>query len=111
VELLANAGVDLDADDVDRSILRWAAGGTLSIVEPLAAAVVFLGRHELGIQSERIRFPFFFQIERSDVVDASVGLRWRFAEAGVVSANALVPVNRDGLRADVIPTVQVEYAF
>jgi hypothetical protein len=29
----------------------------------------------------------------------------------VVSANALVPLNRQGLRADVIPTVEIEYAF
>jgi hypothetical protein len=111
VELLANAGADINTDDVDRSLLRWAAGGTVAVVEPLAAAVVFLGRHELGIQSERIRLPFFFQIERSDVVDAAVGLRWRFAEAGVFSANALVPINREGLRPDVIPTVQMEWAF
>jgi hypothetical protein len=29
----------------------------------------------------------------------------------VISANAIVPLNRDGFRADVIPTVEVEYAF
>jgi len=40
-----------------------------------------------------------------------VGVRWRFAEAGIVSANALVPLNRQGLRADVILTFQVEHAF
>jgi hypothetical protein len=43
--------------------------------------------------------------------DAAVGMRWRFAETGVLSANALLPLNRDGLRADVIPAVQIEYAF
>jgi hypothetical protein len=111
LELLANLGADIDAGDVDRSILRWAVGGTATIFDPLAASVVFLGRHELGIQSERVRYPFFFQIERSDVVDVSVGLRWRFAASGVVSVNALVPINRDGLRADLIPTFQMEYAF
>jgi hypothetical protein len=111
VELLANAGADLNADDVDRSILRWAAGGTATIVGPVAAAVVFLGRHELGVQTERIAFPFFFQIERNDIYDASLGLRWRFTETGTVSAAALLPLNRDGLRADAIPSVQVEYAF
>ena len=35
----------------------------------------------------------------------------RFSEAGVLSANALLPLNRDGLRADAIPTVEIEYAF
>jgi hypothetical protein len=59
----------------------------------------------------RDELPFFFQIERSDRYDASVGLRWRFGDAGVVSANALVPLNREGLRVDVIPTVGVQYTF
>jgi hypothetical protein len=111
LELLANAGADLNADDVDRSILRWAAGGTATIVGPVAAAVVFLGRHELGVQTERIRFPFFFQVERNDIYDVSLGLRWRFTETGTMSASGLLPLNRDGLRADAIPSVQVEWAF
>ena len=42
---------------------------------------------------------------------ASVGVRWRFTERSVVSANVRVPLNRDGLRADVIPTVGVEVLF
>jgi hypothetical protein len=111
VELLANAGIDLNADDVDRSIVRWAAGATLTVRDGLALPVVFLGAHELSAQSDPIAVPFFFQIERNDLYDASVGLRWRFADAGVVSANALVPLNREGLRADVVPTAQVEYNF
>ena len=78
---------------------------------PLTGALVFLGRHELAPQTDPIAAPFFFQIERNDIYDASVGLRWRFAETGFVSANAIVPLNDDGLRADVIPTVEVEYAF
>ena len=55
--------------------------------------------------------PFFFQIERNDIYDASIGLRWLFAESGILSANAVVPLNRDGLRAAVVPTLAVEYAF
>src|SRR5262249_44170630 len=75
LELLANAGADLDGADVSRSVLRWAVGGTATIVGPVAAAVVFLGRHELARQTDPIPFPFFFQIERNDIYDASVGLR------------------------------------
>jgi hypothetical protein len=111
LELLANAGVDFDADDVGRSVVRWALGGTMSLVEPLSAAVTFLGRHELEAQTEPIRLPFFFQIERNDIYDAAVGLRWRFASRGVLSANALVPLNREGVRPDVIPTLELEYVF
>jgi hypothetical protein len=38
-------------------------------------------------------------------------LRYRFADAGMVSVNTIVPLNDDGLRASAIPTVQIEYAF
>lgn len=111
LELLANAGMDLDAEDVGRSVVRWAIGGTVMPLEQVAVPIVFLGRHELSAPADPIPLPFFFQIERSDAFDASVGIRWRFAKAGVLSANALVPLNRAGLRADVIPTVEIEYSF
>jgi hypothetical protein len=101
VELLANAGMELDANDVARS----------AVVERLAVPIVFLGRHELSAPADPIRVPFFFQIERSDAVDASVGIRWRFLETALLSANALVPLNRSGLRANVVPTVNVEWRF
>jgi hypothetical protein len=77
----------------------------------VAVPIVFLGRDELSPPTEPIANPFFFQIERSDTVDASVGVRWRFAENAVVSGNALVPLNHQGLRADVIPTFEVEWTF
>ena len=86
-------------------------GGTVMPIEQVAVPIVFLGRDKLGAPAEPIANPFFFQIERSDIFDASVGVRWRFASAAVLSANALVPLNRQGLRADVIPTFEVEYAF
>ena len=106
-----NIGMDLNADDAGRSVFRWAVGGTATVVGPLTAALVFLGRDELGAQADKIPRPFFFQIERNDIFDASIGFRWRFTDSGVVALNALVPLNNDGLRPDVIPTVEVEYAF
>jgi hypothetical protein len=110
-EAFLNLGVECNADDVDRSVVRWAVGGTAQIVEALTAAVTFLGRNELGAQTDPIRLPFFFQIERNDIYDASVGLRWRFAESGILSANVVLPLNRDGVRAVAVPTLDVEYAF
>ncbi|MGH7895422.1 MAG: transporter, partial [Candidatus Binatia bacterium] len=83
-ELLANLAMELDAGDVSRSAVRWALGGTISVVENLAVPIVFLGRHELGAPADPIPVPFFFQIERSDAVDASVGLRWCFVETAVL---------------------------
>lgn len=110
-EPLFNASVDINANTVDRSVVRWAAGATAYLVGPLSGAAVVLGRHELSAQSDKIPVPFFLQIQRNDMYDASFGVRLLFAESGVLSASASVPLNRDGLRADVIPTLAIEYAL
>ena len=110
-EPLLNVGIDLNADDVSRSVVRWAIGGTAEFIDRLTLAVVVLGRHELSAQADPIANPFFFQIERNDIFDGSVGLRWRFADSGFLAANAVVPLNAEGLRPNVIPTLEVEYAF
>ena len=109
-EPLLNLGVAINAADPGRSVFTWAAGGTFQWRE-LTTAVVFLGRNEFAAQTDKIPDPFFFQIERNNIYDASVGFRYRFAEGAIVSANALVPLNQQGLRADVIPTVEMEYVF
>jgi outer membrane putative beta-barrel porin/alpha-amylase len=111
VEPLVNVGVDIDADDVDRSVFQWAAGATARVYGPLTAVAVFLGATQFNPPADAIQQPFFFQIERADIFDVSLGLRLLFADSGVISAGALVPLNNSGLRADVIPTVEVEYAF
>src|SRR5947208_2206462 len=41
---LVNIGMDLNADDVGRSVFRWAVGGTATLVGPLTGPLVFLGR-------------------------------------------------------------------
>ena len=86
--------------------------GALMVLTPLeqvAVPIVFLGRHELSAPADPIPLPCFFQIEGSDVF--AVGIRWRFAKTAVLSVNALVPLNRDGLRPDVIPIMEIEYSF
>jgi hypothetical protein len=110
-EPILNLGFDLNATDVDRSVFRWALGSTAEIYGPLNGALVFFGRHELEAQSEPLESPFFLQIERNDQYDASIGLRYLLGENGVLSANAIVPLNQQGFRADVIPTIQFEYVF
>src|SRR5437763_8088876 len=110
-EPLVNVDMDLNTNDVGRSVVGWAAGGTAQIIDPLNLSVVFLGRHELAPLTEPLATPFFFQIERSDQYNASVGSRWRFATSGFVSLNAIVPLNQPALQAAVIPTLELEYAF
>ncbi len=110
-EPFLDAGVDINANDVSRSIIRWAVGGTAQIIDPLSLSLVFLGRHELSAQADPIQTPFFFQIERNDQYAMSVGCRWRFAPTGFVSLNAIVPLNEQGFQPAAIPTVEVEYSF
>ena len=110
-EPFLNVGVDYNTNDVGRSVVRWGLGGTAQIVDRFSATVAFFGRHELAAQADPIETPFFFQIERNDQYDASVGFRWRFADSGFVGLNAIVPLNEDGLRPDVIPTLELEYSF
>jgi hypothetical protein len=110
-EPLLDLAVNLNANDVSRSSFRWAVGSTATLYGPLTAAAVFLGNNEFNAQTDPIEAPFFFQINRNDYYNFSFGLRCLFAETGVVSANVIVPLNRDGLRADYIPTLGVEYAF
>jgi hypothetical protein len=111
IEPLLNLSADVNADDVDRSVLRWAIGATGQIAGPLSGALVFLGRHELDRQADKIAEPFFFQIERNDIYDVSIGFRCLLGQGGVASANVIVPLNDAGLRADAIPTFELEYAF
>ena len=110
-EPFLNAGIDLDATDVGRSVVVWAVGATAQLWKQLGASLVFLGRNELSRQTDPIALPFFFQINRNDYYDVSIGLRYGFWGNGFLAAGALVPLNRDGLRPDAIPTVQLEYAF
>jgi hypothetical protein len=110
-EPFLDVGVDYNTNEVSRSVVRWGLGGTAQIVDRFSATVAFFGRHELAAQADPIKIPFFFQIERNDQYDASVGFRCRFADTGFVGLNAIVPLNEDGLRPDVIPTLEVEYSF
>ncbi len=111
VEPFVNAGFDINAENVDRTIFRWAVGASAQVWGPLSASMVVLGLNEFARQTDKIESPFFFQINRNDMYDVSVGVRWLFADSGVVSANVILPMNTDGLRPELIPSFAVEYAF
>jgi len=110
-EPLLNLGVNINANDVSRSSFRWAVGGSAQVVGPFTAVLVFLGVNEFSAQSDPIEAPFFFQIERNDLYDASIGFRYLFWETGIISTNFIVPLNNQGVRTEFIPTVEAEYAF
>jgi len=121
-----NAGFDVNADDVDRTAPRYGVGVDLGLAERLTAAVAVLGRHPLsGIERPgffnvtrcvgRREFPaplFGIRDRRPDIYDVSIGGRvnlWRDTLIGFV--NALVPLNADGFRAEVIPLAGLEATF
>lgn len=55
--------------------------------------------------------PYFISIKRNDVFDLSVGFKILLGEQGLIFVNALLPLNQDGVRVDVAPTVGFEYNF
>jgi hypothetical protein len=125
-----NGGLDVDVERVDESQARWGLGLDVHGGDDVTIAVAVLGRHPFA----RIAAPGFFDFfhclggcgqnpparaarlpllglsgDRPDFYDFSVGARvnlWRHWLIGF--ANAIVPLNRDGFRADVVPFVGVE---
>lgn len=87
-----------DGDDVSQAI--WIAGSDLRVVDRVILAADFLGFHDDkrdGIND--------------DVLQSAVGLKINPWRSLVLSGSFQFPLNRDGLRADVIYTGQVEWTF
>jgi hypothetical protein len=122
----ANAGVDLNAEDVGASQGRFGVGVDCGLAARVTFAVAFLGREPF----RGIAPPGFFDVERiapgsgvarpvlglerdrASVYDLSVGGRvnlWRDTLIGF--ANVLLPLNDEGFRSDVIPLVGLEATF
>jgi len=123
-----NAGVNFDTNDVGQSEGRYGVGLDAGIPERFTAAVAFLGRHPFGRIARpgafdiaridprtdaRLTLPLFgIRGGRPDFYDLSIGGRvnlWRDTLIGFV--NAIVPLNADGFRSDVIPLVGIEATF
>ena len=126
-----NAGFDFDADDVNGSEARWGVGLDGALGGRLTLAVAALGRHPVSrlgppglfdLSRGRHREPrpgqgrfaplFGLSSAREDFYDFSAGGRvnvWR--DRVTIFVNALVPLNRDGARADVIPLAGAEVTF
>jgi len=118
-----NAGVNFDTEDVGSSEARWGVGLDAAIVGRITLAVAVLGRHPfrrlapagfftLKRQDGSERPLFGINGDRPDLYDVSLGTRvnlWRDTVIGF--ANAILPLNDDGVRSNVIPTIGVEIAF
>ncbi len=132
VEPHFQAGVEFDVDDVAKSQAKYAAGVSAQLFRPLALTIDFLGRSEFNSRvqipsSARLPEvhdgafvetappfhgrPLFVDIKRNDILELSLGVKIEVWGSTILFANAIVPLNNDGLRADVVPTVGVEGSF
>jgi len=123
-----NAGFDFDASDVNASEARWGTGLDGALGERFTLSVAVLARYPIsrlgppGLfdvprgKTGQFTLPLFgLSSQRENFYDFSVGGRvnvWR-GRVNLVNlfANALLPLNRDGVRADVIPLAGAEVFF
>lgn len=123
----ANAGVDVNADDADRSEARLGLGVDLALGGRATVGIAFLAREPFaGIAppgafdvvrvtraGRRTAAPVLgLERDRASVHDLSLGARlglWRDRVFGRV--NVLLPLGDDGIRADVVPTAGLEATF
>jgi hypothetical protein len=94
-----NVGYAFRSGD-DVSQLVWIAGSDLRAFEWLIFAADFLGYHDDKRDGVN-----------DDVIQAAVGFKLLPFPRTVLSGTFQFPVSTDGLRADVIYTVQLEYTF
>ena len=119
IEPHLNAAFVLNADKFDRSQVRYSAGADLRLLDWLTLNGDFIGRSDVA-RPDSIDRPVFLQIERSDVLQLSTGLKmappWR-QTLGTPRIpglpwlwffNALLPLNSDGVRADPTLTFGLE---
>lgn len=92
-----NFGYEADLDDNDRNVVAYAVGFDMGN-QKLTGAFDMLGRHEL--HGDDIG---------TDIVDASVGIKWSPIPNMILVANVITPVNDDGLRSDFIATGGLEF--
>jgi hypothetical protein len=114
-------GIDFNIDDSDRSRIRYAGGVAFDLIEQLAVTVDVIGNSSL--KTDRISggtglsgnappglSPTFTAKRKTDIVDLALGLKGSVRSlTGFVTF--FLPLNNDGLRADWIPALGLQYSF
>ena len=93
-----NLGYKFDLNDTGKSAIEYVAGFDYGRENYTVAVDVFGSRqkaHGIG----------------DNIINGSLGIKWRPASEYVLSANALVPLNNSGLRSNIITTVALERSF
>lgn len=131
LDVHASTGIEINFDDSDRSRVRYAGGVTLRVVERLALLVDVIGSSNLTTDRIGVTVPQFVNapgtstatpttlpafVRRNrklstDIVDLAVGFKANLYRSVVGFVDVFVPLNNDGLRADVIPAAGLEVSF
>ena len=129
--LHASGGIEVNWDASDRSRARYAAGVAFSLIDQLALNVDIIGNSYLQSDRLSVKVPQFVNAPgtsealpktlpttktfsskiRPDIVDLAVGFKANVYGAIVGYANVFLPLNDDGIRANVIPSAGLEVGF
>ena len=118
--------------DLDRDEIEVILGYDQKISNGFTFILDFLGRFDLGDQIESLRFPTTATLTRTvnsrnyvtnlsltnipdykhdHTIDAAIGFKFNPKESFMLIGNVFVPLNHGGLRADVVPTLGMEFNF
>jgi hypothetical protein len=131
IDVHASGGIEVNFADSDRSRVRYGGGITLQLVEQLAVFADVVGSANVTTDRVSVTVPQFVnapgtseqtpatlpamrivtQTLSTDIVDLAVGFKANLYGSVVGFANVFVPLNDDGLRAEVIPTAGLEVSF
>jgi hypothetical protein len=120
----ANIGYAYRADTTQNDAVLATAGFDHLISDRVTMAADVVSELQVGRSTLRIPAPVHYDVPfqrtvvptsipdtRDDIVNGSFGLKFTPTTGFTVVANALVPLNRGGLRPDVIYTAGVEFNF
>ena len=109
-ELHANLGFDANADDLERSRVRYAVGASIRVLSPLSLLVDVIGSS--GVSADQFTVDDASgEVERTDIVDVASGFKVAVGDRFIGNLGVVLPLTDDGLRADVIPTAGFEVMF
>lgn len=131
IDLHATAGVEFNTGNDLRDRIRYAGGATFQIIPELAFITDFIGTSNIRTNQISVATPQFHndpipgnplnkvRIEdeihtatvNSDTLDLALGFKFVPAKSVVGYFNVFIPLNDEGLRADVIPTGGVQVGF
>lgn len=120
----ANVGYEYRGSDLEQDVVEVIAGFDQRLASWATLAIDLLGGFRVGDQ--KLKFPEDVHIQapfertvrvtnipdrNDDILDGSLGFKFRTGGGLIIITNVLVPLNDGGLRSGVIPTLGLEYTI